>query len=100
MSRAIQTIFIRTTDTTRSFKFRSQFPKYIDKKLNNSPTLRLQLSVTKQKLKPPVSAMLVLIHTFALPAHFMTTKKERKKYEQRADQDSAGSEAESQRMTQ
>jgi hypothetical protein len=66
-------------DTTRSFKFRSQFPKYINKKLNNSLTLRLQLSFTRQKLRPPVSAMFVLIHTSTLPAHCMTRKKERTK---------------------
>jgi len=33
----------QAVDTTCSFKFRSQFPKYVNKKLNNSPKLRLQL---------------------------------------------------------
>ena len=76
-SYAIQTIFIRAVNTTRSFKFSSQSPKHIKKKLNNSPTLRLQFSIKRQELKSLVSAMFVLIHTSTLPAHCMTTKKER-----------------------
>jgi hypothetical protein len=90
-------MFIRVVNKTRSFKFRSRFPKYIKKKFHNPPRIGFELSI--KKLKSLVSAMFVLIYVSTLPAHDMTTKTKEhtnertKENEKRTGQNIAGSEA-------